>query len=669
MDRKKQKKNTDSGTRMSRRMGIVILFLLLAFIAVTVRLFYILVFDGSKYSETVLSQTETELTKITAKRGDIIDRNNIVFATSNVTYNLILDPKVILSDEDRFLDPTVALVAECFGYSEEELRTKINERSTSSYVVLKKNLSFNQVEDFINKKAEDRNVAGIWLEENYQRNYSFSQLASSVIGFTSNGNGIFGVELSYNDELTGTDGREYTYVNSENEIVTERKEAEDGNTVMLTIDYNIQTIVEKKIEEFKEMENCGTVAVVIQNPNTGEIYAMADSDNFDCNSPWNLTVKYTQEEIDAMDDEEVSDALNGLWRNFCVTDTYEPGSTFKPFTLAACFEENVVKMDDTFYCIGYKEFLEDTIKCHENEGHGTVDTKYALADSCNVALMEMGARLGAVKFCEYQAKFGFGKYTGIDLPNETSCKYLLYSADKMIDVDLATNSFGQNFNLTMIQLSTAFCSLINGGYYYQPYICKAIYSSAGDLIESTDKTLVTRTVSEETSDKIKECLRRVVTDGTGDYAAIDGYVISGKTGTAEKAGRVEGNYLISFVGFAPYENPEVVCYVVIDEPEAADEHGVSSVLFNMIMSEILPYMNVTPATLDTDPDNGEQTVSTYSKEDTEENGEDTKEAGEDNENTEDEEDGGYDGEDNEENYEDYDPEGDEGSYEEGDEEN
>lgn len=588
---------------MNKRMGIIIIALVVGFISVTVRLFYILAFDGAKYSETALSQTETELSKITAKRGDIVDRNFIVFATSNVTYNLILDPKVILSDSDRYLMPTVTLVADHFEFTTDELIAKINDRPNSSYVVLKKKLSFSEVEDFITEKNADRNVAGIWLEDSYRRNYSYSELASSVIGFTASGSGVFGVELSYNDELTGTDGREYTYVNSENEIVTERKEAEDGNTVMLTIDYNIQSIVEQKIKEFKEVENCGTVAVLVQNPDTGEIYAMADSDNFDCNDPWDLTVKYSMPEIEAMSDEEVSDALNGLWKNFCVTDTYEPGSTFKPFTLSACFEENVVSMDDTFYCEGYKEFLEDTIKCHQNEGHGTLDTKSALAESCNVALMEMGARLGNVKFTDYQAKFGFGKYTGIDLPNETSCKYLLYKPETMIDVDLATNSFGQNFNLTMIQMTTAFSSLVNGGYYYRPYICKALYNSEGDLIQSTSKTLVSRTISEATSEKIKECMRRVVTDGTGDYAAINGYVISGKTGTAEKAGRVEGNYLISFIGFAPYEHPEVVCYVVIDEPEAADEHGVSSVLFNMIMTEILPYLNVTPTALDTDPDN------------------------------------------------------------------
>ena len=584
-------------------MGIVIIVLLVAFISVTVRLFYILAFDGAKYSETALAQTETELSKITAKRGDIVDRNFIVLATSNVTYNLILDPKVILSDSDRYLLPTVTLVAESFGFTTDELIKKINDRPNSSYVVLKKNLSYSEVEDFIEKRDADRNVVGIWLEDNYKRNYSYGELASSVIGFTASGSGIFGVELSYNDELTGTDGREYTYVNSENEVVTERKEAEDGNTVMLTIDYNIQSIVEQKIKEFKEMENCGVVGVVVQNPDTGEIYAMADSDNFDCNDPWDLTVKYSMPEIEAMSDEEVSDALNALWKNFCVTDTFEPGSTFKPFTLAACFEENVVTMNDTFYCEGHKDFLEDTIKCHVNEGHGTLDTKNALAQSCNVALMEMGARLGNATFCDYQKQFGFGKYTGIDLPNETSCKYLLYKPETMIDVDLATNAFGQNFNLTMIQMTTAFSSLINGGYYYQPYICKALYNSEGDLIRSASRTLVSRTISEQTSEKVKECMRRVVTDGTGDYAAINGYIISGKTGTAEKAGRVEGNYLISFIGFTPYEHPEVVCYVVIDEPEAADEHGVSSVLFNMIMTDILPYLNVTPAALDTDPDN------------------------------------------------------------------
>lgn len=586
---------------------MVIIFFV-AFAAIIARLFIIWIFDGDKYSKTVLSQAEETLSTIPARRGDILDRNGVQMATSNVTYNLILDPKVILSRPERYLDPTVAQIEESFGIPQQELRTTINDRPNSSYVVLKKNLSYSEVEEFIEKKAENNNIAGIWLEENFQRNYSFSTLACSVLGFMGEGKGIYGLEYQYDKELTGVDGREYTYVNSENILETERIEPQNGYTVMSTIDYNIQTIVESKIKEFMDTTESQTVAVIVQNPQTGEIYAMADSDNFDCNHPYDLTAHFTQEEIDAMSDQEVTDALSNVWKNFCITQSYEPGSTAKPFTLAAGLEEDAVKMDDTYLCSGSREFLEDTVRCHNREGHGRLDTKGALAQSCNIALMDMADKIGVLNFTKFQSKFGFGQYTGIDLPNEMSCRSLIYTAENMREIDLATNSFGQNFNLTMIQLSSAFCSIINGGYYYKPYIVKGIFNDNGELVESFDRTLVSRTVSEDTAKNVKKCMRAVVTEGTGDYAQIDGYVIAGKTGTAEKSGREEGHYLVSFIGFAPFDNPEVVCYVVIDEPESGDEHGVSSTLFNMIMTEVLPYLNVTPAAMDKDPALEEETT-------------------------------------------------------------
>ena len=595
-------KKKNDGNRMDKRFRWVLALLAVAFIAVVVRLLIICVFNGNRYSQTALSQSEQSVTTISAKRGDITDRNGVQLATSNVTYNLILDPKVILSNADKYLEPTVSLIEECFGLSASDLTATINEQSERSYVVLTKNLSYNEVEDFIEKKSEDSSVAGVWLEETYQRNYNFSTLACSVLGFMGEGKGIYGLEYEYDEELTGTDGREYTYVNSDNVLETERIDAVNGYKIQTTIDYNIQSIVENKIKEFMETTESKTVACIIQNPNTGEIYAMADSDDFDCNKPWDLSLHYTAEESAAMTAEEKTDALSEVWKNFCITESYEPGSTYKPFTMAAGFEENAISLSDTYYCSGSKEFQDDTVKCHNTSGHGTLTTKQALAESCNVALMDMAEKIGAANFCKYQSKFGFGQYTGIDLPNEMNCKYLLYNEDNMTEIDLATNSFGQNFNLTMIQLSTAFCSLINGGYYYKPYIVNAIYNDDGELVQSVDKTLVSRTISEDTSDTLKEALRLVVTEGTGDYAAIDGYVIAGKTGTGEKAGREDGKYLVSFIGFAPYDSPEVVCYVVIDEPESGDEHGVSSTLFNMIMSEVLPYMNIKTADQDYDPE-------------------------------------------------------------------
>jgi stage V sporulation protein D (sporulation-specific penicillin-binding protein) len=595
-------KKQSTENKIYKRSRAVVILLFLSLILVAVRMVTIFLFDGEKYVRAALSQSEQELQTITAKRGDIMDRNGVVLATSNVTYNLILDPKLILTNPDRYLEPTLNLINECFGLETGPLKDKVNEKSDSHYVVLLKNLPYSNVEEFIAKEEKDADVAGVWLEENYLRNYAYGTLACSTLGFMEVGGGAYGLEYEYDDELTGTDGREYSYVNNENILETQRIEAINGNSLKITIDYNIQTIVERNIEDFLKDTEAKTVSVLVQNPSTGEIIAMADSGNFDCNSPRDLSAHYTEEELKEMSDEETTNALSEIWKNFCITQSFEPGSTAKPFTLAAGLEEDSVRLDDKYTCEGSVEFLEHTVKCHINSGHGTLNTKQAIADSCNVALMGMAEKIGVSDFVKYQKKFGFGQYTGIDLPNEMNCMHLLYNEENMKEIDLATNSFGQNFNVTMIQLSTAFCSLINGGYYYKPYMMKGIYNEIGELVKSNDRILVSRTVSPETSVVIKECLRAVVTEGTGTSAAVDGYVISGKTGTAEKSGREEGVYLVSFIGFAPYDRPEVVCYVVIDEPETGDRGVVSAELFSSIMSEVLPYLNVTPGSMDKDPE-------------------------------------------------------------------
>ena len=605
LDKKQQLKKTKKTeptdeVKMRRRFKGVFIVCMAALAIVAVRLLVIFVFDGNKYAQAALSQTESAATVITAKRGDILDSNNIQLVTSTLVYDLILDPKVILSDEDRYLEASTKAVEEFFNIPQAEVRTMVQENPKRSYIKIAEELTYAQVEPFINAKKENASIAGLWLEENYKRNYTFKTLASSVLGFMENGRGTYGLEYSYNDELTGTDGREYTFVNSDNVVETVRKEAENGHTVKLSIDYNIQTVVEEKIAEFMKNNPSENVGVILQDPNTGAIKAMADSNTFDCNNPRDMSLHYSGQEIAAMSDQDQVNALTKMWTNYCITQDYEPGSTFKPFTLAAGLEENKVKMDDKYFCAGNLQFLDAVVQCHITSGHGDLDTKGAIAESCNVALMEMSQKIGAQDFVKYQRKFGFGQYTGIDLPNERDCAQMLYGEDMSV-LDLATNSFGQNFNLTMIQLSTAFCSVINGGYLYQPYVVKGVYSDSGELLKANNRTLVSRTISDDTSDLIKECLRQVVVDGTGTSADIDGYIISGKTGTAEKLGREEGVYLVSFIGFAPYENPEIVCYVVIDQPETGDQSGVSAGLFKAIMQEVLPYLNVTQAADDYDP--------------------------------------------------------------------
>lgn len=584
---------------MGSRFKIVAFVFFALMGALVIRLIWIIAFDGNKYTKAALAQSETSNYSLTSKRGDIIDRNNVTLATSTRVYNLILDPRVILYNEERYLEPTVTAVEQCFGIPAEELREKISANPESSYIVLTKGLTFAQVEDFMTMKSENSKINGIWLEENYKRNYTYGTLASSVLGFTDSTGGVYGLEVMYDEELTGNDGMEYSFVDSNNVLETVRKDPEDGNTIRTTLDYNIQAIVEKHIAAYQAAYSPLTVACVVQNPNTGEILAMADSKNFDPNNPRDLSYSYTPEQIQAMSDTDVTNALSESWRNFCVTQSYEPGSTFKPFTLAMALEENRVSKEDQFHCIGSKTFFEGTswerrIWCYERNGHGDMDLKGTIANSCNVSLADIAGRVGIDLFCKYQRKFGFGNYTDIDLPNEMSCETLLYNADNMTDLDLACNGFGQNFNLTMIQMTTAFSSLVNGGYLYRPYTVKGIYNSDGELLKSFDRVLVTQTVSPQTCDYVKDCLRAVVTDGSGTNAQIPGYRIAGKTGTAQKGDKTEDVYVLSFVGFAPYDNPEVVCYVVMDEPNVGDQSGYAASCWRDIMTEVLSYLNVMP---------------------------------------------------------------------------
>ena len=579
---------------------VMVVFVMFAIILVNILRIYII--KGEEYTQKALSQVETTTTTLSAKRGDIIDTNGITLATSTQVYNLILDPKLILTDEETYLEPSVNALCECFGYDADELTELIYDNPNSHYIVLMEELTYSETLEITQMKEENSSINGIFLESSYKRNYAYNTLACSVLGFTQDGEGIYGLEKQYDDILTGTDGSQYTYVNSENVVETVTNEAEDGYTIQTSIDYNIQAIVEEKIAEYFEAGyTADTIAVIVQDPNTGAILAMADSNNFDPNNPRDLTVYYSEEEIEEMTDEEYVDALSFVWSNFCVSTSYEPGSTYKPFTYAAALEEAAVEATDSYYCGGSLTYAEYTISCHNTSGDGWITAAEGIALSCNVALMQIAEDLGIEDFAEYQSDFGFGSLTGIDLPYELSCSTLLYTAETMSSIDLATNSFGQNFNVTMIQLSTAFCALINGGYYYQPYVVEAIYNSDGDMVSSTDTVLVSRPISESTSDLIKEALRLVVTDGTGKRADVDGYVISGKTGTAQKSDKTSTENLVSFIGFAPYNNPEVVCYVVIDVPDEGQESGVAADLFSEIMSEILPYLNVEDGSTDTDP--------------------------------------------------------------------
>lgn len=593
---------------MQKKLVLLFMAIVLAFVFLVGNITYINASNGEKYTKVVLDQQQYNNRTIPFKRGDIVDRNGTKIATSERVYNVILDVKVMLSD-DEYVEPTIKALKDCFEIEEEDIRKLIEDSPNSRYSILKKGVDYETAQKFgeiDNDEKNYPNVKGIWLEEDYVRKYPYNTLASDVIGFSVDGNvGSNGIEAAYNSILNGTDGREYGYLDENSTYERTVKEPDNGSTVVSTIDLQVQSIVEKYILEFNEKHKNGATtgegskntAVIVMNPQNGEILAEASYPNYDLNQPRNLSKYYTEEELEEMSDEDKIDALNELWNNFCVSNTYEPGSTFKPFTIAAGLETGILTGEETYVCGGVMHVGDHDIHCSNRSGHGPQSLKRSLENSCNVALMQIGASLGAEEFCRYQKLFGFGEYTGIDLPGEGSTEGLLYTPENMDAASLATNSFGQNFNVTMTQMAASFCSLINGGDYYKPHVVKQIQNENGNVTENKDPILVKKTISKETSDILKDYMLGVVEEGTGASAAVEGYDVGGKTGTAEKLPRGNGKYLVSFIGYAPQENPQVVVYVVIDEPNV-DQQASSSYATEMasgIMSEIFPYLGIEKA--------------------------------------------------------------------------
>ena len=601
---------------MQKKMILVFAVIVCMLIGLIIRLMYIEHTKGEKYEKIVLSQQGYDSQTIPYQRGDIVDAKGTVLATSIAVYNVVLDCTV-LTDKEAYIEPTINALVSCFpDLTSEQLYSYVKDSPDSRYIVLAKRLPYETIQNFINlRDATDEkgkklnpNIKGVWFEKEYQRQYPHGQLASSIVGFTTSGNlGINGLENYYNDTLNGINGRQYGYLNSDSNVEKTIKNAVNGNTLVTTIDATIQSVAEKKIAEFNEAyansyrqgEGGAThIGVLIMNPNNGDVLAMAQYPNYDLSNPWDLSAYYPEEEIAAMDEDAKLDALNKLWQNFCVTYTYEPGSTAKPFTVAAGLETGTISRNDTFYCDGYEQLSGFTVKCvaYNKGGHGMQTLEQTLMNSCNDALMQMSYRIGAANFSKYQQIFGFGQRTGIDLPGEARTDSLIYTYDNTSQLSLATNSFGQNFNTTMIQLGSAFCSVINGGKLYQPRLVSKITDENGNVIQEMEPTLLRETISKTTSDTLKQYMYSTVTAGTGNTAKVDGYSMGGKTGTGQKIPRDGINYLVSFIGFAPVDDPQLMIYCIVDEPNSPDQPHSSFAqnIVREILEEILPYMNIYP---------------------------------------------------------------------------
>ena len=613
--RKKRRMVPKLNRKMKKKLLLLFGIITCAFVGLVFRLMYIEYTSGDTYTKKVLSLQSYDSVKLPFQRGNIVDKNGTILATSVAVYNVILDCSVMTS-KDEYVEPTINALTQCFSdLDRNKLEDYAQNSKDNKYIVLKEKLSYDDIQPFVEMQdaVDDSgnkvnpNIKGVWFETEYQRKYPLSTLASATVGFVSDGNvGTVGLEKYYDSTLNGVDGREYGYLNSDNAIEKTVIPAENGKNLYCSIDANVQTIVENKIKEFADTyknnartgDGAEEIAVVMMNPNTGEIIAMADYPTFDLNDPRNLS---SYDQTDDMSDDGKMDLLNKLWQNYCVTATYEPGSVQKPFTVAAGLETGTLTTDMTFFCDGYEMFGNEKVRCVNRDGHGLETIEGALMDSCNDALMQMSYKIGAENFLDYQAVFGFGQKTGIDLPGEANTASLMYTLDNIKPVDLATNSFGQNYNCTMIQMVSAFSSLINGGNYYKPHVVTKITDDSGNTVENIEPTLLKKTVSQNTSDTLRNYLYNVVTNGTAKAAKVDGYSMGGKTGTAQMYDdethlRKKGAYLVSFMGFVPYDDPQLVIYTVINQPNVEDE-AHSSYAQNItreILKEVLPYMNVYP---------------------------------------------------------------------------
>ena len=611
---------------MRRQLLIEMVLLSLMFAVLIAKLVQINMGKGSQYEKQVLSQKNYESITVPYRRGDILDCNGTVLATSNKIYSLVIEPKNILKKES-FRKATTEALNTYFGISADDMNHYL-EDANSLYKVIKKHLTYDEVQKFKEFCDSDDGdgVTGVWFEEGYNRVYPYGDLACHVLGFVVSGNeGIGGLEGSYNEELNGTDGRTYAFLNDSYNLERSTEPPTNGYTLVTTIDTEVQKIVQQNCEELQKKMNPKNISVLVMKPKNCEILAMYNLHQFDPNDAYDLdSTRYQFPELseeqfkkfeDEMTDEQRLDALNEVWRNFVLSDTFEPGSTFKTFTLAGALEDNILTGDETFYCDGHQKVADWDIYCSDHDGHGTVDIATAFAYSCNDSFMQIGALMGRTIFAKYQKLFGFGQRAGVDIYGEMSnesLSSLIYSEERLNEVELATSAFGQSQSVTMIQLATAFCSVINGGYYYQPHIVKRIIDDDGNVIKNYGDTLVRRTISESTSQKMREMLQSVVEHGTGWRTAIEGYTIGGKTGTAEKIDmttgkRADGKFILSFIGAAPIEDPEVVIYCVVDEPDVPqqDMSGAGTTLFQMIASDLFPYMNIY-RTNDLDPEDVEK---------------------------------------------------------------
>lgn len=543
------------------------------------RLVYLMVFRSEYYVEQAKDLHERER-DIKAARGQILDRNGVVLAanrtvcTISVIHSQVTDPETV-----------IRVLTKELGMDEETVRKRVEKVS-----------SIERVRTNVDKSVGDAirayGLAGVKVDEDYKRYYPYDTLASKVLGFTGGDNqGIIGLEVKYDDYLQGTNGKILTLTDARGVEIENAGESRldpvDGNNLVISIDYNIQMYAEQVAAKVMEQKQADHVSILIMNPQNGEIYAMANVPEFNLNEPFVLNYDAGTD----MDAAKKQELLNQMWRNPCINDTYEPGSTFKIITASAALEQGVVTLNDNFFCPGYKIVEDRRIRCHKAGGHGAENFEQGLMNSCNPVFMELGLRLGADNFYHYFRQFGLLSKTNIDLPGEAAT--IMHSLDNIGQVELATMSFGQSFQITPVELATTVSSIINGGRRVTPHFGVKVQTPDGEDVEILQYDQVDGIVSEETSKTMRTLLEKVVSEGSGKNAKIEGYAIGGKTATSQTLPRSAHKYISSFLGFAPAEEPTVLCLVIINDPQGVYYGGtIAAPVCKEVFENILPYLEI-----------------------------------------------------------------------------
>lgn len=565
-----------SNTEIKKKTFTIVLLCLLVMIVLVGRLINIMVFKSDYYQKKADDLHERER-NIKAARGEILDRNGVVLAANKTVCTVSVIHSQI-TDKEKVIE----VLTECLGIDRAEIVKKVEK--VSSREKIKSN-----VDKEIGDKIRQYNLDGVKVDEDYKRFYPYGSLASKVMGFTGSDNqGIIGLEVQYDKFLMGKDGKILTetdaYGIERENIVEKRVEAVKGDNLVTSIDYNIQEYVTQAALKVREEKAANYVAIIVMNPQNGEIYAMVNVPEFDLNKPYELNIEQAE-------GEKKMDALNKMWRNQSINDTYEPGSTFKIVTATAGLETGVVNVNSTFSCPGFRVVEDRRIRCHKVSGHGSENFVQGTMNSCNPVFIDVGLRIGKENYYTYLKRLGLLEKTGIDLPGEA--KTIIHKIENVGEVELATMSFGQSFQITPLQLLRAVSAVVNGGTLITPHFGIRTVDMDNNVTNEFEYPQVENVISKETSETMKYILEKVVSEGGGKKGQVEGYAVSGKTATSEKLPRGSGKYIGSFIGFAPSDNPQVIAICIVDEPVGVYYGGtIAAPVVADIFSNILPYLGI-----------------------------------------------------------------------------